>query len=206
MQEVGGVFHVLSADLESLSTPEQVAGRASDLVAEIDGLARLYLGSGTAVVWTGTVRDRVTRTPHHFVSPEAALGGGRAFDATIPTSAVSAPPRDELREAAEAAASDALVGEALRYVAQGGWPGLRKAREIVGNDVRGYKEIEGRGWAPVGSMERFRQSANKPEASGDAALHASDATQRLTVPRMNLPEATHLIEGVVRRWLEAKRP
>lgn len=205
--EDGGTFRVSSQRLEALPTPAAVAKRASDEVASVAGMAKLYVSARTPITFEGTVWDAETGTPHKFVFAQTATLEARAF-----APGIGGPPPDELRLAADVAASDDAVQEALRCVAQGGWVGLRKARERVLDDVdagsakRAAEAVEQRGWAPSGSMERFQQSASKPEASGDDALHVSDPSRPMTVRLMYLPEARSVIGELVRLWIASKHP
>lgn len=81
------------------------------------------------------------------------------------------------------------------------WTGLYRIAELIeGDDWRTLLE---KGWITREQRERFRRTANSPEA-GDTSRHGYDAKSQPPPKPMTLGEAREYVEALLRAWLAEK--
>jgi hypothetical protein len=99
------------------------------------------------------------------------------------------------------------VAKVYRLIALKGldWVNLFRVYEILRHDIGGEGNIVTKGWATTTQLSAFRSGANRPDVSGDDARHGV-----LPGPppknTMDLSKARIFIKGLVRNWLDEKRP
>jgi hypothetical protein len=103
-----------------------------------------------------------------------------------------------------AAVSDKSVAKVLRLVNRGmDQVNLYRILELIKEDIGGYKQIEANGWASVQEIKAFTGSANNASVSGDDSRHGSIKNE-LPKKVVNLKEAQHFIDQIMRKWLAQK--
>jgi len=79
------------------------------------------------------------------------------------------------------------------------WVGLYRIFEVINADM----DIVKSGWATKKSIERFKHTANHPEAAGKESRHGHSKAAPPQHP-MSISEARQLIHFIVQNWLNEK--
>ncbi len=104
------------------------------------------------------------------------------------------------------AQSNASVDRVLGLLARDrNWWNLWKVYETIRNAVRdavrGTAALTSRlQWVTETDVEAFRESANNPDVSGDAARHAIPTRPTSPTQTMTLPEGQAFINDLVAKW------
>lgn len=206
-------FYLGSSDFAVMTTTEDVRRRGAELVAVSCGAAEIELGGFRPPRIAATVRvdesgevqrltpvSAVLRMPYEVHQNVERLREDGAVEVVE-----IAPPLPRTEEWAELARHDPDVADALAILGREDvrWHDLYHLFETVESDVGGRMARDG--WTTKTAIDRFTQTANSRRAIGREARHAKD---KFVPPKrlMELAEAHKLIRGLVRRWLETKRP
>ena len=204
----GQDFILESTDFNSLTDAKDVKNKASEILALVNGAAKLDLGvrkplsvahvvkvkdDGNREVFvevsdTIIMRDRVT------VSVVGADGTVREIrQVSLIPNWVADAQRDE------------NVAKVLRLFGIGhrNWVNLYRIYELVENDIGGISNIVKKGWATRKAIERFNHTANSPGAIGNESRHGKQTSQPPKDP-MTLSEAKSLVETILHNWLRMK--
>ena len=103
------------------------------------------------------------------------------------------------------AVDDESVAKVLRLInREMDWTNLYRLLEVISEDVGGIKAIVERGWASEKRINIFKRSANNTSVSGDDSRHGKIQSGRLPEQSMELREARHFIDQLLREWLSIK--
>ena len=195
--------------LDGLSDATQVKAAADKQIAWLSGGASLTLGAiePIKVAQVILVSDDGSRNIHVFPDPVVWT-----FRTSVPTIQIKRAdgteeihrPADPVKAWLAAAESSDNVARVLR-LSEGrehDWVELYRMLEIVEASA-GRNRITDAGWATKGQLERFRRTANSPQAAGDAARHGHQQKKPPPKP-MTLNEARELIRRVARQWLDTE--
>jgi hypothetical protein len=205
-----GQDYVLTSDGFALSDEAgAVRQKAEDMIAILNGAARLALDATQAIRVGAVFRRRENGRRDVFVLPEPAV---IRFRAISPTVTVTHPdgtteefhPADPVKQWAALALNNDAIANVFRILAGGtlDWVNLYRVFEIIGSEVGGLDSIATNSWATKASMKLFKHTANSPGALGLDARHAAETTQPPTNP-MTISEARTLINSIIHAWLRA---
>ena len=206
----GEEFLLTSPEFEALNAADKIRDRAVVFIELLNGAARLALESRTPVGIGGVNRRHPDGCRDVVVFPEPGVFHCRLLAPSLTVTHLDGStetyhPADPIRDWIKLASTDNAVEKALKLLSSGvwDWVNLYRVLEVVKVDCKGFKNIEGNGWATIKAMERFKRTANSWGAVGKEARHAAESTMPPSKP-MSLPEAKSLVLGIVQSWLCAK--
>ena len=201
-------FALKSTGFNSLNDAKDVKNKASEIVALVNGAARLDLGmrKPLSVAHVVKVKDNGTRV--FFVEVSATITAHSHVTASVVGADGAI---QEVRQESPilswvaAAQRDENVGKVLRLFGLGhhDWVNLYRIYEVVENDIGGISNIVRKGWATEKSIKRFKHTANSPGVIGDESRHGKQ-TSKLPKAPMALSEAKSLVETILHNWLRMK--
>lgn len=200
--------YVLIAErFRDLHEAKDVLEEGQRMVESLRGATELYVGSAMGSATRLTAGTVYRRGPDGSVGVFPLAGSARlTLRGQRPTVKVGGPvlnPADLVVPAVLSAIDDEAVAKALRLRGAGpcDWTELYRVYEVVFDDVGSV--IWHHNWASKKKIDLFRQTANSVHALGDHARHGKDTSKPPPRP-MTLAEARHLIDVVLRSWLQSK--
>jgi len=203
----GNDYVLRSADFNSLTDANEVKNKACEITPLINGAARLVLEMKKPLAVDCVVQEADNGKRNVFIFPTAAASG---FSAGRPIIGADGVVQEEsqlepISSWVAAGRRDPDVAKALRLYSVGlhDWVSLYRIFEVVEKDVGGIPNISKKGWASEKTIERFKRTANSPDATGDESRHGK---QRSKTPKdpMTLSEAKSLVEAIVHKWIRLK--
>jgi hypothetical protein len=202
----GQDFVLKSTGFNSLKDVQDVKNKASEILALVNGAARLDLGMRKPLSMAHVVKDDGTREVFVEISDTLTLhdrvtASVVASDGTVQEVHQVSP----IPSWVATAQRDANVAKVLRLFGIGhyDWVNLYRIYEVVENDIGGISNIVKKGWATRKTIERFKHTANSPGAIGDESRHGKQTSQPPKDP-MTLSEAKSLVETILHNWLRMK--
>jgi hypothetical protein len=195
-------WELLADGFSDLEDPSEILVRARELVALINGLARLKLDAPDPIDVRGVRRYRDDGAWDQWVFPEAAHARGRVSSPTVVTEGAPSTPRQWSRDL-ELASGDEKLQAVLAFLALSpSWHSLHAALDTVLKDRRSGRRaiIERTRGVSARQVKDFYATANSYRAIGVHARHGPE----FAAPRrqMTLESAATLVLGVARRWLD----
>jgi len=201
-------YFLKSSIFEKLTTYEEVASLAAEVLQILTGAVRLCLGGRTPLHVTNIAKVRPDggRDIVVTVSETIHLRDTVGIEITKPdgTSEI-VNPADKIPDLMKLGLSDVTVAKALRLhgADEHNWGSLYRLYEVIEDDVGGIDNIVNYGWATKTSIKRFKHTANSPGAVGDASRHGKESTAPPPNP-MDLCEARAMVEVIMHNWLRSK--
>ncbi len=208
IDERAGQYFLESNRFESLTTSEEVASLADDVLGVLTGAVRLSLGGRTPLHVASTARVRPDGGRDIFVTLSDTIHARETVGVEIArangTSEVIRP-ADKVPGWVRLGLTDHNVAKALRLLGaqEHSWVSLYRLYEVIEEDVGGLHRIVSFGWVTKASIRRFKHTANSPGAVGDASRHGKESTTPPADP-MAIAEARALVEIVLHNWLRSK--
>ena len=205
----GQAFFLKSCDFYLLKEAEEVRSRASEIIALINGAAKLEIGILKPLVVDSVVRVHDDGKREFFCWAEVASYARISVSETVVKADGTVqeihPPVPGLISSLSAIAKNNTNVEDVirRFGADLNWKNLYCIYEVIESDAGGKDNITKAGWATAKMINRFKYTANSPDAIGDLARHG----KRRQPPKdpMTLPEARALITTIVLNWLNSKK-
>ncbi|MCL9762969.1 hypothetical protein [Frankia sp. AiPa1] len=194
-------YYLTSATVEHRPSHIDYHPKATEALARVNGIGWITSPNFHPVKLTGIYHDGDRQ--HVVVSPTSITSTGGVGIPTVGGDAVATNPSTPRGPAwAAAAAGNAGLAEALAILgrtADPGWVELYKVWEIIG-DGRDPKQL---GWVTEADKEAFKQAANHPAISGDAARHARMPGRPRRVSPLSLPDGRAFIRRLMETWLDS---
>lgn len=151
-----------------------------------------------------SVDEKGTKTTHMFIQDTISVRAKARLSVIrngveLPDDSVG-----RLRPLAQLALEDQTAAAILRFMSNRPvtWHDLYKVCEIVLSDAGGMRRVVERGWATRAEIEHFKETANHPGASGDAARHGVQKGGYTKTP-MDVGTAAALVRRLASRWLDS---
>lgn len=199
-------FVLKSRDWVDFTSCEQVRDHTNEILASLNGAAKLSLGSHSSITIGSISKIHNDGSRHTYVSVKFV-----AAPATITISAritradgtiEEFHPADPVVTWMDLSQRDANVKRALYLIENDfeTWYGLYKVYEVIREDVG---DIPGKGWCAQAELKRFTQTANSPEAIGVGARHG----KKIPAPPdpMSLSSAKAFIKNLIYEWFKEKQ-
>jgi len=206
--EKNGEYFLESNKFENLTTSEEVASLAADILQVLTGAVRLSLGGRTPLHVANTARVRPDGGRDLFVTLSDTIHvretiGFEITRADGTTEVIR--PADKVPGWVRLGLTNQKVAKALRLFGtdEHNWVNLYRLYEVIEDDVGGLHKIVSCGWAAKTSIRRFKRTANSPGAVGDASRHGKESTTPPADP-MDIGEARGLVEVILHNWLRSK--
>ena len=209
-------YYLTSASLDGDLTADASAmyDRASLLLRDVNGAARLMISSFRPVELTGRFSDPAGNVHAVFATDTISVRSHVSASAVVVGPGVAAeaePTQSAAQGYVQLAAKHTDVQDVFALLGKSDpaldWFDLYKIYEIVGDQVAGgpkgrEKALAATGWVTPGDLDAFKASANHQGASGDAARHArqSGPPPKRT---MTIEDAQQMIRVLVSRWLDS---
>jgi len=196
-------YYLGPSDFDALLEPEDIRSRAIELLACINGIAKVCSKQYEPVKITKRLFDGDRDVGASFENPyeedartlemlvQVNEEGTREYvvraSGTVRKQASALPPTpgssqvthqqyDEAKAWYALASGDRKVEDALYFFhEETTWWTLRKVYEIIEDDFGQPNKMEKHGWADENLIKSFKASANDPRLSGRAAVHAPTA-------------------------------
>lgn len=200
--ETDGMYWLTSTTFDGLPDAASVSTAAKVLVARINGAMRARDPGYQPV----RLRDRYrSETGEHVVLGIASVTArGKVNVWGIAIGGTSAPRPIGPRDYAALAATDVAAADVLAILGRGelDWYDLYKVFEIIRTEVGDQKALVSvcTGWGIAEHISPFRDSANHPGVSGEAARHARQSG-RVPTDTMALQQGRAFIQDLARLWL-----
>lgn len=136
---------------------------------------------------------------------QATVSGSGAISSTarvVTENGEPAPRAESTYERTKLALEDNTISELTELRDNGEhWVNLYRVYEFIQDNIEGGENIVARGWWSNSEKNRFKQTANSPEAIGHEARHAQDSYPAPSDP-MDHDEAKSLINKLIKQWLQ----
>lgn len=210
VRERNGQYFLESNRFETVTTPEEVASLAKEILQVLTGAVRLSLGGRTPLHVANTARLLPGGTRDVFLTLSETIHARTTMDAEIvradgKTEVVG--PADRVPGWVRLGLADSKVAKALRLLGtdEQNWVSLYRLYEVIEEDVGGLDQIVKCGWAAKTALRRFKHTANSPSAVGGTSRHGKESTTPPADP-MDIGEARALVELILHNWLRSKVP
>ena len=208
----GEGFYVRSSCLGEDPDVKSFRDAADRIVDCLSGAARLLLGATESIRLVGFAEiDGGGKVGRQIAIAVVGHIKIRGYSATVRMTdsngnVVEYRPADAAIDWVQSAMSNEAVFNVLKIMSpknEMDWVNLYRIYEIVVNDVKGLGEIVRREWATKKAINRFKRTANHPDAVG---LHARHGFLKEAPPErpMLLSEARALVETIVHGWLRER--
>jgi hypothetical protein len=204
----GEDFILKSTDFKHLKNANDVRNKACEIIAIINGGARLTLDICNPLT-IGCVSRMTDDGLDLFPAPATDT---LTVQNKVRVSIVDADgtihenhPADPIPDWVAIAQNDKNVSDVLRRFGAGrhSWENLYSIYEIIEEDIGGMDNITSKRWAAKKTIRLFKHTANSPGAIGGDARHGVQKEKAPKEP-MRLSEAKSLIETIFKSWLHSK--
>ena len=206
--EDNGKFILSSSDFDSLNDSQDVRDNAEIKLNYINGCSKLKQSFQQPITIDGIESLSQDGKRNIYISVPTARLVLRTYRPTVLINgiAVGSSLYEELPNMVVLAAKDRNVAQVINHLnGDDEIATLYKIHEIIADDVGGVGIIQDNGWASRNKIERFRRTANSPDAIGDKARHGVQKNDPPENP-MSLAEAKAFILNIVKCWLDSKIP
>jgi len=195
----------LEADIfEAVDDLDLVRADAERLFAQIRGVARLRLGVDVPLELDDSIYRRTGdgELEDHFVS----LGATLTIESYLTASSTGGQPVPlaSTLDLADAQTDERVSAALTLFGMPPAWRTLSMVLDLVREEVP-ERAIAKRGWATAAKVKRFNSTANSYRAVGTDARHGKLKWQPPKHP-MTLHDARLLVGGILRAWLDDRRP
>jgi len=206
--EEDGLYYLTSSDFDSLSSADEVRGRAITIIRMLNDVMKLHSPSFRDISedCVTLIDDDGRRHNYLYLQASVSVRSKARANLTVARSNGSAEigsSSSGVESSLDLAESHEVVPEALHFFREDTWFGLYKVYEIVSEDVGGHRMIVRNGWATKQELNRFSQTAQSKAALGDFARHAASRYKPPSQP-MTFEEARALVRRFVLGWLTSK--
>ena len=183
----GPDFILKLTDFNFIEDTDDVINMADEIISEINGAARLFIGLRKHI-W-GISLGVSASTP--IVSADGTVHDQENIHQV-----------DSIPGCIAIARHDVNVAKVLRLYGADDhdWVSLYRIYEVIESDVG---NIAKKGWATKNEIKRFAQTANSPDASGDDSRHGAGNIPPPKDP-MPISEAKFLVKTIIHKWLRSK--
>ncbi|WP_457135480.1 hypothetical protein [Mycobacteroides abscessus] len=205
-----GRYYLTAAELDRAHQDDRVYDVIQILLNSMNGAAKLETPDFKSVAYG---RRYVTASGDQLIQPRTAVVAIRGGSPDVVVSGPDGKPIPQPPPPAVArvalAASNPTVRNVLRALAgEQDWYDLWKVYETIRDSVgNGSKKrgtdalVKKRQWITKAEEGAFRESANNPDISGEAARHAIPTSPTPPAQTMTLAEGQAFISGLVHKWL-----
>jgi len=204
-------FILKSESFKLLQDQNAVLNKAKELIAYLNGAARMVLGMRKSITIGGVNRLNENGAKDIFICLEDAIHIHSRVGAVV----VSVGKDGQVHEFHQAdiipdwiaiTEKNENVAKVLRLFGVGSydWVDLYRIYEIIGDDMGGSNNIVNKQWATKKTIVRFTHTANSPDASGDRSRHGKGES----APKdpMTIAEAKSFVENIIHNWIRSKIP
>lgn len=200
-------FILKSSDFNLLNDADDVRNKANEIISQINGAAKLTLGTQKPIEVSSIHKINDDGTIHGFVTIPLSFNLRTSVSCSIvsPDGTIQKSHQcDPIPSWINIAQHDTNVAKVLRLFGSGAydWKSLYIIYEVIESDVS-RSHIINKGWATEEPIRRFKHTANSPAAIGDEARHGKNTIPPPRDP-MALSEAKPLVETILRNWLRSK--
>jgi len=209
LESENGRTYLKLLELAPSEAPREVLDRAELIIAELNGVGRIFV-QGWENVGVAAVERRLDgKQKDHFLFPKPLVVTTRFGSAELtvrrPDGTIVPQPPDPILLPFKAAATDNAVAKVLRLHAADDltYRDLYVIYEVIEADTGGKSQLLSQGWATDEQISRFKHSANSVSVLGDEARHGHEARKPPKKP-MPLTEARIFVNALVKAWFRTK--
>ena len=202
-----GSYVLCSSAFHGMMEAQVIKDKAENILSYINGCSRLIEDFQQPIIISGIQSLSENGRRNQYIFPESVAIEVRMGRPTVSVNGKveESYTYEELSNYIPLAIQDQNVALVLYYLSteSNEIATLYKIYEIIDDDVGGERSIQNNGWTSRNQLERFRRTANSPDAIKDNARHG---VQKYSPPKnpMSLDEARYLILHLVRCWLDSK--
>lgn len=207
-----GRHYLTAAELDRAHHDDRVFDVIQILLSSMNGAAKLETPDFKSVAYA---RRYTTTSGDQVIQPRTAVVAIRGGSPDVVVSGPDGkpipqpPPRAVARVAL--AASNPTVRNVLRALAcEQDWYDLWKVYETIRDSVGNGDKKRGSDalvnqlkWITEAEEGAFRESANNPDISGEAARHAIPTSPKPPTNTMTMAEGQAFVNGLVQKWFES---
>lgn len=205
--EEDGEYYLWSSRFEHVDKSGEVQDVGENIVKTIRHLGELDSLRVQDLDTTCVVEIQEDGSEHRIVHASATM------TATATASARASVDGEELRPRAEStyehtqlALKDAKVQKLIDLRDNGDhWVNLYRIYEYIQSNIDSEDNITEQGWWSKAEKDRFKQTANSPEAIGHEARHHGDGGSPAPSNPLSHTEAKSLIDSLTADWLKHRK-
>lgn len=204
----GKEFIIKSTDFDQLKTADEVRNKASEILSQLNGTARLVIGMRNSIDIAHVVKVNDDRRKDIFISVLETLYVRDSHSISIKSKNGTVRQfrqADVIKDYLSVARNDKNVAKVLRlYGLKHDWVNMYRIFEVIECDIRNISKVYQKGWVKKSAIDLFKHTANSVGAIGDESRHGKETKKPPQNP-MTFSEAKSLIDLLINCWLRNKR-
>ena len=173
-QKIDG-FYLESDEFETLESHEEVRDSASKVITTINGILTLLIDSHEPINFDFIINNK-TDTTYGVFSDRVCVTDSLVIEVYNKKGEIiqKYSPLQDSFKILQLALEDENVRRVFKFLQykELNWVNLYKIFEIIMDDMGGSKKIVALGWTTNKKIERFKHTANSPDATNDQGRHA----------------------------------